>query len=220
VDDTFTALVRGPSSKLPRGYLFLIPVWVAVVVGALYYGWHQAVGPLAWWYIDLAVGGLAFSCLVLFWVLATVRRLAFRADLNGIRLGVRSERKRPRRRQVYLWWAHIEELSIIPRYYGLILEIKLTPTAQLTPHRGVIRQILLMAGMLVMPVCLGRGTPRLTEPRGRSPQYRIRICDVTPEELGMVLAPLAPQDVDIMLLSRRRRELLARRVPAAAVPAA
>jgi hypothetical protein len=212
--------VRGPSSKLPRGYLLLIPFWVSVIVGALYYGWTKTVGPLAWWYIDFAIGGLAFSCLVLFWVQATVRRLAFRVDLNGIRLGVRSERKRPRRRQVYLWWAHIEELSIIPRYYGLILEIKLSPTAQLRPHRGFVGQILLMIGMLVLPVGLGRGTPRLTEPRLRAPQYRVRICDVTPQELGMVLAPLAPPDVDIMLLSRRRRELLARRVPAAAVPAA
>jgi hypothetical protein len=220
VDETFTALVRGPSSKLPRGYLFLIPIWMAVIVGALYYGWHRMVGPPAWWYIWFAIAGLAFSCLVLFWVLATVRRLAFRVDLNGIRLGVRTERKRPKRRQVYLWWAHVEELSIMPRYYGLMLEIKLTPTAQLTQHRGVIRQILLMIGMLILPVGLGRGTPRLTEPRRRSPQYRVRICDVTPEELGMVLAPLAPPDVDIMLLSRRRRELLARRVPAAAVTAA
>jgi hypothetical protein len=220
VDETFTALVRGPGSKLPRGYLFLIPAWIAAIVGLLWYGWTTMVGPLAWWYIDLAVGGLAFSSLVLFWVMVTVRRLAFRVDLNGIRLGVRSKRKRPRRRQVYLWWAHIEELSIMPRHYGLMLEITLSPTAQLTPHRGWFRQILLMLAMLVLPAGLGRGAPRLTEPRTTAPHYRIRICDVTPEELGMVLAPLAPADVDIMLLSRRRRELLARRVPAAAVPAA
>lgn len=219
-DETFTALVRGPSSKLPRGYLWLIPVWLVVIVAALRYAWIRVLGPIEWWYCGQALAGLAFAALVMLSVLATVRHVAFRADGNGIRLGVRSDRKRPRRRQAYLWWADIEQLSIIPRHYGLLLEITLGPSARIMPHRSVPRQALLMLGMLIMPVGLGRGAPRLTEPRTRAPHYKVRICDVTPRELGVALAPLAPAAVDITVLTRRRHQLLSRRLPAAAQPAA
>jgi hypothetical protein len=220
VEETFTALVRGPSSTLPRGYLWLIPIWLAAIVGGLWYGWIRYVGPLAWWYCGLALVGLGFSALSLIAVLVTVRHLAFRADSNGIRLGRRTSRKRPKQRQAYLWWTDVLQLNILPRHYGLLLEITLGPTAQLVRHRGPVRQALLMCGMLIIPVGLGRGKPRLTEPRSRAPHYRVRICDVTPQELGLALAPLAPPKVQIMVLTRRRRQQLARRLPAAAQPAA
>jgi hypothetical protein len=218
-DETFTALVRGPSSKLPRGYLWLIPVWLVVIVAALRYAWIRVLGPIEWWYCGQALAGLAFAALVMLSVLATVRHVAFRVGSNGIRLGVRSKRKRPKRRQAYLWWADIQQISIIPRHYGLLLEITLGPSARLMPHRSVPRQALLMLGMLIMPVGLGRGAPRLTEPRSHAPHYRIRICDVTPRELAVALAPLAPAAVDITMLTRYRHHLLARRLPATAQPA-
>jgi hypothetical protein len=220
VDETFTALVRGPSSKLPRGYIWLIPVWFGGLIGVLWYGWARYIGPLAWWYCGLALAGLGLALLLLVSVLVTVRRLAFRADSNGIRLGVRTSRRRPKQRQAYLWWTDVQQLSIMPRHYGLMLEITLGPTAQLIRHRTLLRQALLMVGMLILPVGLGRGMPRLTEPRTGAPHYRVKICDVTPRELGLALAPLAPPQVQIMMLSRRRHQLLARRLPAAAQPAA
>jgi hypothetical protein len=220
VEETFTALVRGPSSTLPRGYLWLIPIWLAAIIGGLWYGWHHYVGPPAWWYWGLALTALGFSALSLIAVLVTVRHLAFRADSNGIRLGVRTSRKRPKQRQAYLWWTDVQQLSIMPRHYGLVLEITLGPRAQLVRHRGPLQQALLMVGMLIMPVGLGRGKPRLTEPRSSAPHYRVRICDVTPREMGLALAPLAPPDVQIMVLTRRRRPLMARRLPTAAQPAA
>lgn len=218
-DNTFTALVRGPSSKLPRGYLWLVPVWLVIIVAVLRYAWIRLLGPIEWWYCGQALAGLAFSALVLLSVLATVRHVAFRADGNGIRLGVRSDRKRPRKRQAYLWWTDIERLSIIPRHYGLLLEVTLGPTARMTRHRSAPRQALLMLGMLVMPVGLGRGAPRLTEPRGSAPQYRVRICDVTPREMAVALAPLAPAGVEMAILTRRR-QVRSRRLPARAQPAA
>lgn len=220
MEETFTALVRGPSSKLPRGYLWLIPAWLLIIVAILRYAWIRVLGPIEWWYCGEALAGLAFAALLLLSVLATVRHVAFRADGNGIRLGVRSSRKRPKKRQAYLWWADIQKLTILPRHYGLLLEVTLGPSARIVRHRSVPRQALLMLGMLIMPVGLGRGAPRLTEPRTSAPHYRVRICDVTPSELAVALAPLAPSGVEITMLTRRRHLMLSRRLPAAAQPAA
>ena len=220
MEESFAALVRGPSSKLPRGYPLLIPVWLAVIDGALWYGWSRVIGSLPLWYGGFAIGGLALATLTLLSVLATVRHLAFRADANGLRLGVRTARKRPRQRQVYLWWADIHALNVMPRHYGLLLEISLGPAARIIRRRSPVRQALLMIGMLILPVGLGRGTPRLTEPRNTSPQYRVRLLDIRPEELGVALAALAPADVEITVVSRRRVPLLARRPQQATLPAA
>jgi hypothetical protein len=220
VDESFAALVRGPSSTFPRGYPWLIPIWLAGLIVVLGYGWHREVGPLAWWYCGLALAGLAVATITLVAVLTTVRHLAFRADGNGIRLGVRTARKRPRQRQALLWWADVQQLSIAPRYYGSMLEITLGPAARIVRRRSLGRQLLLLGGMLLLPVGLGRGAPRLTEPRSSGPQYRVRICDVPPEELGLALAPLALADVDIVVMSRRRGPLMARRPQPASQPAA
>jgi hypothetical protein len=220
VDESYVALTRGPSSTYPRGYPFLIPIWFAVIAGALAYGWIHVIGYLPWWYGGLAAGGLAFTMLTVVSVLATVRHLAFRADVNGIRLGVRTSRKRPRQRQAHLWWADIQQLTIRPRHYGLLLEISLGPAARIVRRRSLPRQAVLMLGMLLLPLGLGRGTPRLTEPRSTAPQYRVRLCEVTPEELALALAPLALPAVQIVVMSRRYGPLLARRPQAAAQPAA
>jgi hypothetical protein len=220
VDESFAALVRGPSSTFPRGYPILVPVWFAVAGGLLVYGWSRLVGALPWWYGVLAAIGLGLAAVTLMSVLATVRHLAFRADPNGIRLGVRTARKRPRNRQAHLWWTDVQELSIAPRHYGSVVEISLGPAARIVRRRTPIRQALLMIGMLVLPVGLGRGTPRLTEPRNGAPQYRVRLLDVTPEELGLALAALAPGAIEITVMSRRRGPLLARRPQQATQPAA
>jgi hypothetical protein len=219
VDENIAVLVRGPSSTFPRGYPWLIPIWLGIALAALWYGWHRAVGPLLWWYTALALAGLAIATLTLLAVLGTVRHLAFRADGNGVRLGVRTSRKRPRQRQVHLWWADVQRLTIRPRRYGALLEITLGPAARMVRRRGPFRQAALMCGMLVLPVGLGRGAPRLTEPRGDAPEYRVRLCDVSPEELGVALAAMALPAVQIVVMSRRRGPLLARRPQAAPQPA-
>jgi hypothetical protein len=211
VDESYAAVVRGPSSTLPRGYPCLIPVWLAVIAAALWYGWSRLVGALPWWYGGLAVAGLIIASVTMVSVFATVRHLAFRADANGIRLGVRTARKRPRQRQAHLWWSDVQQLAIVPRRHGLKLEITLGPAARIVRRRSPLRQGLLMCCLLVLPVGLGRGTPRLTEPRGSAPQYRVRLFDVTPEELGLALAPLALPAVEIIVMSRSRGPLLARR---------
>jgi len=220
VDESFAALVRGPSSTFPRGYPFLIPIWIAVGGGALLYGWSRLIGALPWWYGGLAVSGLVLAIVALVSVFASIRRLAFRADANGIRLGVRTARKRPRQRQALLWWSDVQRLSIAPRHYGSVLEITLGPAARIVRRRSLLRQALLMCGMLILPLWLGRGTPRLTEPRGSAPQYRVRLNDVQPDELGVALAALALPAVDIVVMSRRRGPLMARRPQQVTAPAA
>jgi hypothetical protein len=219
MDESFSALVRGPSSRLPRGYLYLVPVWCAVAAGAFGYGWSRLVGTLPLWYGALLAAGVAVAGILLTCVLMSVRHLAFRADANGIRLGIRSSRKRPRQRQAHLWWADVQQITIAPRHYGSRLEISLGPAARIVRRRPPWRQGLLMIGMLLLPLGLGRGTPKLTEPRNYAPQYRVRLYEVKPEELGLALAALALPSVQIVVTSRRRGAVLARRLQPTAIRA-
>jgi hypothetical protein len=216
LDDSFAALVRGPSTRYPRGFALLFPVWVAAIFAAAWVAWLRVLGPMPWWYAGTLTGGLLIAGITVSAVLATIRQPAFRADRNGIRLGLRRERKRPRNRQAHLWWSDVRQLRIEPRHYGLMLEISLGPAARIVRRRGPIRQLLLWSTMLIMPFGLGRGTPRLTEPRRKDPQYRVRLYDVTPEELGLALAGLALPAVEIIVISRRYGPIMARRPQPAA----
>jgi hypothetical protein len=228
LDDSFAALVRGPSTTYPRGFPLLFPVWLGVIFAAVWIAWLRVIGPMQWWYAGALIGGMFIAGTTVSSVLATIRQPAFRADRNGIRLGLRTERKRPRNRQAHLWWSDVRQLRIEPRRYGLMVEISLGPAARILRRRGLVRQTLLWCTMLVMPFGLGRGTPRLTEPRRKEPQYRVRLYDVTPEELGLALAGLALPAVEIIVISRRYGPIMARRpqpaaprrpAPAAAPPA-
>jgi hypothetical protein len=216
LDDSFAALVRGPSTRYPRGFALLFPVWVAAIFAAAWLAWLRVLGPMPWWYGGTLTAGLLIAGITVSAVLATIRQPAFRADRNGIRLGLRRERKRPRNRQAHLWWSDVRQLRIEPRHYGLVVEISLGPAARIVRRRGPIRQVLLWSTMLIMPFGLGRGTPRLTEPRRKDPQYRVRLYDVTPEELGLALAGLALPAVEIIVISRRYGPIMARRPQPAA----
>jgi hypothetical protein len=216
LDDSFAALVRGPSTTYPRGFPLLFPVWLAVAFGGVWIAWLRVIGPMQWWYAGTLTGGLLIAGLTVAAVFATIRQPAFRADRNGIRLGLRTERKRPRNRQAHLWWSDVRQLRIEPRRYGVLVEVSLGPAARIVRRRGPVRQALLWFGTLIMPFGLGRGTPRLTEPRRKDPQYRVRLYDVTPEELGLALASLALPAVEIIVISRRYGPIMARRPQPAA----
>jgi hypothetical protein len=216
LDDSFAALVRGPGTTYPRGFPLLFPVWLAAGVAGVWIAWLKVIGPMPLWYAGTLICGLSIAALTLAAVVTTIRHPAFRADRNGIRLGLRTERKRPRNRQAHLWWSDVRQLRIEPRRYGLMVEVSLGPAARIVRRRGLVRQGLLWFGMVVLPFCLGRGTPRLTEPRRRDPQYRVRLYDVTPEELGLALAGLALPAVEIIVISRRYGPIMARRPQAAA----
>ncbi len=205
MEDTVTCLVRGPASRYPRGFVWLIPAWFAILTGgAVLLGTRASTtGRMPLWLAETEVGGLFLAACIAMGVLATVRHRAFRADSHGIWLGIRTTRKRPKLRQVHLSWAEIAQLRMVPRRYGLLLEITLSPAARIVHRPGPARQILLFLGALVMPFMFGRGTPALTMPRMDPPRYKIKICDRTAAQLKLALAAVQPDTLPVGVLSRR-----------------
>ncbi len=205
MEDTVTCLVRGPASRYPRGYVWLIPAWFVIVAAAIVIAGNRASGKMPVWLGISEVGGVLLAFSTLLCVLLTVRRRAFRADQYGIWLGVRTKRKRPKLRQVYLAWPEIAQLRVVPRRYGLQLEVTLSPAARMTHRPGLIRQSLLLLGSLLMPVGFGRGRPALTLPRADPPRYLIKVCDMNAVQLRLALAPLKPDGVQLRTLTKRGR---------------
>jgi hypothetical protein len=195
LDETVTCLVRGPASRYPRGFIWLIPAWFVILsVVALAIG-RSANGRLPLWLGLCEIGGLAIATVIAFSVLVTVRKAAFRADQHGIRLGLSSKRRRPRLRQVQLAWPEIAQLRILPRHYGALLEITLGPAARIVHRPSVGRQALTLLGMLIMPFAFGRGNPALTCPRMDPPRYRVKICEVSSADLLLALDSVKPDGV-------------------------
>lgn len=205
MNESISAQVRGPSATLPRGYLWLVPVWCAVAAAALVIAIRKISGqnpPM--WFEGTALCGILIAFLILLGVLGTARHHAFRADQSGVWLGVRTKRRRPRMRRVQLWWPEIQELTIRRRRYGAKLVITLGPAARIVRRRGLARHALLMCGMLLMPFGLGRGAPGLTSPRADPLRYVVPLYDLSAEELRSALAALVPAGTAIVMVPRRR----------------
>jgi hypothetical protein len=221
MDEIYTFLVRGSSSRLPRGYIWLIPVWFAVLGLVVVLVSRHASGSLPLWLGVAEIGGMLLAAVILIAVLATVRRHAFRANSHGIWLGVRTTRKRPKLRQVHIVWADVAQMRMVARSYGVLLEITLGPAARIVHRPGPARQALRLLGSLVMPVGFGRGTPGLTAARADPPRYLIKICDVTPKELRLALAAVKPDTLPVLQLAQKgtlRFAIPPPRKPAAARP--
>jgi len=203
LEDSVTCLVRGAASRYPRGYLWLIPVWFAVLAGAFMLVSYRLSGKLPLWLGLTEIGGLAIAALTQCCVLSTVRRHAFRADSHGIWLGVRTSRKRPKLRQVHISWPEVAQLRMVTRRYGLLLEITLSPAARIVHRPSLARQAMVLFGALMMPFGFGRGRPALTAPADDPPRYLIKICDTTPIELRTALAALKPQTLQLRQLPKK-----------------
>ena len=205
MDDTVTCLVRGPASRYPRGFIWLIPAWFAILTGAavLLGTVASTTGQIPLWLGVTEVGGLLIAACTAISVVSTVQHHAFRASGDGIWLGIRTTRKRPKLRQVHLSWAEIAELRMVPRRYGVLLEITLSPAARIVHRPGAARQVLRFLGALLMPFMFGRGTPALTMPRMDPPRYQIKICDRTAIELKQALAAVHPDTVRVGLLVKK-----------------
>lgn len=202
MDEIYTFLVRGPSSRLPRGYVWLIPIWFAILGGIVALGIRRFGGQLPMWLAGTEIGGILLAGLVLFCVLLTVRRHAFRIGKDGIWLGVRTTRKRPKLRQVHIAWADISQLRMVSRRYGVLLEITLGPSARIVTRPSLARQALILLGVLIMPVGFGRGRPALTAARADPPRYLIKLCDVKPAELRQLLAEVKPAALPARVLTK------------------
>ena len=200
MDDTVTCLVRGPASRYPRGFIWLIPAWFAILSAAVLAVGRIAGGGVPRWLGVTEIGGLAIAFGTVLSVLTTVRQPAFRADEHGIRLGISTSRRRPKLRQVQMPWPEIAQLRIVPRRYGAMLEISLGPAARIVHRPSPGRQVMLMLGMLVMPFAFGRGTPALTSPRMDPPRYRLKICETSAADLRLALDSVTPDTLRVRLL--------------------
>ena len=202
MDDRYTALVRGPSAIFPRGFLWFVPVWYAGIGFALY-----ASGRLPSWYAQAALLGLLVAALSLLIVLATMRNNAFVADGRAIQLGLRAGATRRfgrRRKQVrQIPWTQVQQLKIVSRHCGAQVDILLGPAAAAAVRRpGVPGQIVATVLALIIPVsCIGR-SPALLTARRRPPGYRVRLYDVTPDQLQAALTSLAPGTVQVTVIRR------------------
>jgi hypothetical protein len=202
LDDMYVFLVRGPSSRLPRGYVWLIPIWFAALGAALVLVSRRLSDQLPLWLGATELGSMVLAGLILIGVLHTVRCHAFRVNASGIWLGVRTTRKRPRLRQIHLAWLDIAQVRMVRRHYGLLLEITLAPAARIVDRYGLARQALLLLGALFMPLAFGRGRPAITTARADPPRYLVRVCDVAPPELRHVVTELAPPSVLVRVLKK------------------
>lgn len=201
MDETVTCLVRGPASRYQRGYMWLYPVWFAILAAAVLVVSERASGRLPLWLGASEIGGLLLAGCTAVAVLLTARRVAFRADGQGILLGSRGARKRPSLRQAYLPWTDVADVRLVPRRYGVLAEIVLVPAAPLGPAPAPGLQALRLLGTLIMPFVAGLGRPALTVPRAWPPRYRVRICETTAGELRLALHEVKPETVPVRLVN-------------------
>jgi len=204
MQESLSAPVIGPSAILPRGYLWLAPIWYLLVAGALALGrWP----PL--WFRLTAAGGLLLAMVVFVFVLNSITTYAFRATQEGIDLGlpVFSQRRGRQRRNVrHLPWRCIERVRLAPRAYGTRLDLILSPNASLAlrgfrhgPLRRFVRSVLLLIPFwyLLRPTAL-------TSPLAGPPRYQVNMRGVSVDELRHQLRAFAPPDVTIAVLVRGR----------------
>jgi hypothetical protein len=204
MQDGLSAPVIGPSAILPRGYLWLAPIWYLIVAVALALSrWP----PL--WFRLTAAGGLLLAMIVFVLVLNSITTHAFTATEEGIDLGlpVLSRRRGRRRRDVrHLPWRHIERVRLGPRAYGTRVDLILSPNASLAlrgfrhgPLRRLGRSVLLLIPFwyLLRPTAL-------TSPLDGPPRYQVNVRGVSVDELRHQLRAFAPPDVTIAVLVRKR----------------
>lgn len=196
--------VIGPSAILPRGYLWVAPIWYLALAAALVLSpWPPA------WFRLTAVAGLLGAMIVFILVVNSITTHAFGVNIEGIDLGLPSfSRRRGRRRRGvrHLPWRQIERIRMAPRPYGARVEIILSQDASLAlrgyrhgPARRVVRWILLLIPFwyLLRPTAL-------TSPLEGPPRYQANVRGITIDELRHRLRAFAPPDVAIAILVRKR----------------
>jgi len=204
MDDMYTFLVRGPSSRFPRWYIWLIPFWFIILSCAVLYVTWLLSREIPAWLVVTEVGSLLIAAVTITGVLGTVRCHAFRVSRHGIWLGVRTTMQRPKLRQVHLAWTDVAQLRMVARRYGVLVEITLGPAARIVHRPGPGRQALMLLGSLLMPIGFGRGRPALTSARDDPPRYLVKLCDTTPVELRQVFAAVKPPALMVRTVAKPR----------------
>ena len=196
--------VAGPSVIFPRGYLWLAPLWSLAALAYIALS-HWPV----WFRADLAAA-LLLGLATLVITIASLSFRAFSADRDGVRLGLASSTKRrgrKRRTVKYLPWQQIERVRIARRPGGVRVEFMIGQNATLAvrgyqpnPVVAVIHRILL----LLIPFWYLTRPTGLTIPLERPARYRVILRDTTVDEMRYSMRALAPPEVTIAVLVRRR----------------
>jgi len=198
VENRYVALVRGPSTIFPRGYLWLIPVWFAVLAALM-----EVKGKPPSWYGACALGALSLAAFTLLAVLSTVRNNAFLADQSGIWLGLRGGARRrfgPRRRQNrHLPWHEVRQLRIASRRYGARVEVVI-PAVPIGSRGHIVWHAAAVGLTVLIPAAYLFRSPGILRPC--SDRYRIPLYEATPEQVRIALLSLAPPTVPIVVLPR------------------
>lgn len=203
MQEGLSAQVSGPSTILPRGYLWIAPIWYLIVLAAL----ELSHWPPLWFRLS-AAGGLLIATVTFVVALSTISIRAFAADQAGVRLGLPASthrRGRERRRPRELSWRQIERVRIAPRRNGATVELILSSHAgwpvrgdQLPLGRKVLRALLLMIPFWYLTRPTG-----LASPVDGPPRYRVPLRGTTVDELRQSLRTLAPAEVGIAILIPR-----------------
>jgi hypothetical protein len=203
MQEGLSAPVIGPSAILPRGYLWLAPIWYLVAAATL------AFSPWPMWFRMTAAGGLFAAMIVFVLVLGSITTRAFTATADGIDLGLPAftRRRGQRRRDVrHLPWRYIDRIRIAPRAYGARVELILSPNASIA-LRGFRHGSLRRAAswiMLLIPFWYLLRPTALTSPLDGPPRYQAKLRGVTVDELRQTLRAVAPPDVAVVVLVRKR----------------
>ena len=216
--DGLSVPVAGPSAIFPRGFLWFAPFWTAVAVAGLTLGkW-----PL-WIKADAAVA-LLFTLIVLLSAGSSLTFRAFAADRAGIRLGLPSStRRRGRKRRTvrHLPWQQIERVRLANRPYGVRVEIMLGGNATLAtrgypPSKAAVA---FQHVLLLIPFWYLTRPTGLTTPLNGPPRYRVALRGVTVDEVRRSLRTLAPPEVAIAVLVRRRGSVSSAKAASVGQPA-
>ncbi|HET9895304.1 MAG TPA: hypothetical protein VFQ44_10260 [Streptosporangiaceae bacterium] len=201
--DGMSAPVAGPSVIFPRGYLWFGPFWCAVATGAL------AVSRWPLWLKADAAGGLLIAMVIFVSAVASLTFRAFSVDRGGVRLGLPSStRRRGRRRRAakHIPWQQIERVRIARRPHGVRVELVLGQNATLAVrgYQPSSAAIALQRILLLIPFAYLAMPTGLTTPLDGPPRFRVVIRDITVDEMRRALRALAPPEVAIAVLVRRR----------------
>ncbi len=204
MQDSLSAPVIGPSAILPRGFLWQTPIWYLLVAGVLAISRWPPV-----WFRLTAAAGLLGAMIVFLLAVNAITTRAFAADQDGVDLGlpVRSRRRGRRRRHVkHLPWQQVERIRLAPKPYGARVELILGSNASLalrgfkhSPLRRALRWLLLM-----IPFWYMLRPTALTSPLDGPPRYRVSLRGVTVDELRLRFRAVAPPEVAIAVLVRKR----------------
>ncbi|HVB42256.1 MAG TPA: hypothetical protein VNF47_06040 [Streptosporangiaceae bacterium] len=201
--ESISAPVIGPSTILPRGYLWLAPLWYTIATAGLALTRWLPV----WFRLD-AAAGLILAMVTFLVVIASVSVHGFAADESGVRLGLPSQsRRRGRRRREIknLPWQQIERVRIAPSRDGARLQFLLRENATYAV-RGFDHGFYWRAArwlLLLIPAWYLLRPTGLTSPRAKPSRYEIRVRGVRPDELRHAIRALAPADVAVAVLVRR-----------------